>query len=226
MNPEEMLKRGENAAREQRYDEALADYIWLHEHALEDDSALYGVRLSFALAAWRELGELYPPAIEALLSIRDQKVRAMLGGAPDLGTFDDVAAISHYLGDVRVTYEVFLSLHERHPELARSCASIAMPALIHNGDFKLARAFFTDPELSIRRWSSNLNAEISNRERLVHGGFIRLYVERVSEVLQVLLGVGEIERAAKVRALALASVNDESTVRVVSERLPASRDPA
>jgi len=76
------------------------------------------------------------------------KVRAMLGGAPDLGTFDDVAAISHYLGDVRVTYEVFLSLHKRHPELARSCASIAMPALINNGDFKLARAFITDPELT------------------------------------------------------------------------------
>jgi len=80
--------------------------------------------------AWRELGELYPPAIEALLSIRDQRFVPCSAAPPIWAHLMMLPPSVTTWETLRVTYEVFLSLHKRHPELARSCASIAMPALI------------------------------------------------------------------------------------------------
>ncbi len=221
------MRSGEKAAREGRYSEALANYLWFHDHALEYQPSLYGVRLSFALAAWRELAELYPPAKDALLQIRDRKAGALLEGMADRGAFDDVAAINHYLDEQRSTYELFVDLHNRFPELARSCASIAMPALIESGDFKLARIFLNDPEGAIRKWSSALHEDISDLAHKppsrapVREAFVRIYAEHVREVVDVLSAVGEAERASAARDLALTSLEDENirgeVIRILSE---------
>ncbi|HKB15254.1 MAG TPA: hypothetical protein VKF62_04275, partial [Planctomycetota bacterium] len=53
------------ALREQgKYEEALQKHIWIHEHSLEQDAAFVGVRLSYALSDWIELGAKYPKARE------------------------------------------------------------------------------------------------------------------------------------------------------------------
>ena len=52
MDPGEILSRGRAAALEGRHEDALRDFAWFHEHALEHDMAYYGVRLSFALGYW------------------------------------------------------------------------------------------------------------------------------------------------------------------------------
>jgi hypothetical protein len=229
MDPGKRLRRGEQAAREQRYEEALADYIWFHEHALEHDRAQRGVRLSFALASWRELGDAYPPALDALRTIRDRKARALLEGAADRSAFNDVASIDYYLGAEVATYQLFLDLHRRFPELARNCASLAMPALIQNEDFKLARTFIDDPEESIRHWSSGLNEDIADlateppTRAPVREGFMRIYAEQVSEVIQVLSGVGEVEEAERLRNVALASIEAPDVRETVVDLLAAPR---
>src|SRR5262249_36055875 len=119
MDPAERLRRGEEAARDQRYQEALEDYLWFHEHALECDSAYYGVRLSFALASWIELGEAYPPAKTALRGIRDRKTTALLSGAEDRELFQDVASINDHLNEHRATYELFWRLPRQHRSSGR-----------------------------------------------------------------------------------------------------------
>lgn len=45
---------------------ALAKHVWFHEHALDVDPACSGVRLSFALGSWLQLGRKYPLALETL----------------------------------------------------------------------------------------------------------------------------------------------------------------
>jgi len=52
-----MVKKGQ-------YKEALQRFIWFNEHALEYDESMTGVRLSFALGYWKELGDIYPPALK------------------------------------------------------------------------------------------------------------------------------------------------------------------
>jgi hypothetical protein len=76
MNPQIRLQNAFTAAGEGRHEEALREYIWFHDHALELEPALYGVRLSFALAYWVELAQDYPAARTALEGIRDRTVQS------------------------------------------------------------------------------------------------------------------------------------------------------
>src|SRR4051812_22582627 len=63
---ERALEDAEKFAREGKYQQALERHIWYHENALKYDQAQFGVRLSFALSDWAELGKVYPPAKVAL----------------------------------------------------------------------------------------------------------------------------------------------------------------
>jgi hypothetical protein len=70
-DPNQILNQARADALAGRYEEALAKYLWFHHHALEIRPSLAGVRLSYALQEWRRLGEFYPPAWEALETVRD-----------------------------------------------------------------------------------------------------------------------------------------------------------
>src|SRR5690348_8938818 len=85
--------------KEGRYDEALIRHIWLHDHVLDDNPSLYGVRLSFALANWIELANKYPKALAVLKDIRNKKSARILAGKLERNLFDDVHAINHYLDE-------------------------------------------------------------------------------------------------------------------------------
>jgi hypothetical protein len=61
-----------NAAQ---YEESLQREIWYFNHALEYDRGLAGVRLSFTLLEWTELGRRYPKATQALIEIRDHDMQ-------------------------------------------------------------------------------------------------------------------------------------------------------
>ena len=226
MDPGERLHRGQDAARDQRYQEALEDYLWFHEHALECDSAYYGVRLSFALASWIELGQAYPPAEIALRNIRDRKTKALLSGAEDRELFQDVAAINRYLNEHRATYEFFLDIASTTPKFAASCADIAMPALVKTKDYRLARNFIGEPEENIRLWSSSLSKNLAALDQRQVGSepagraYISIYAEDVGQLLEVLAGVGETEQAHRLRELAIATVDSSirQAVRVALQR--------
>lgn len=66
MHPTEALTRARAAAAAGRHAEALRDLLWFHEHALDLEPSLYGLRLSFALGAWKDLADVYPPAMAEL----------------------------------------------------------------------------------------------------------------------------------------------------------------
>ena len=106
-------------AREGKFAEALERHEWFHHHALEHHPAYYGVRLSFALGAWKELGEKYPPAFESLRGVRDQGVaRLRAGGASD-EVFHDVVSINHTLGDDAASVRLFHEVEASDPASAK-----------------------------------------------------------------------------------------------------------
>jgi len=73
-NMQKYLSDTQQMVREGRYQEALERFVWFHDHALEHEpSAMYGVRLSFALSYWKSLGDVYPPAMTALVEMRNRK---------------------------------------------------------------------------------------------------------------------------------------------------------
>jgi len=222
MDPRERLRAGEQAAREGRHEEALDHYVWFHEHALEHDRALYGVRLSFALASWAELARAYPRAAEVLTEIRDRKTERLRTGEGNHDVFNDVEAINEYLDDHEATYRLFVELHSTFPELAKTCASVAMPVLIKKQDYKLARIFMEQPEEAIRQWSATLENDIAAfaTKPPVKEAFIRIYVEHVREILEAFTGVGEVETASKLRRLAIENIDAADVRASVENALP------
>src|SRR5262249_45924751 len=88
-----------------KYEEALQKHIWLHDHVLEQQPAYYGVRLSFALSEWMELGKKYPKALEALKDIRDKKTARLVAGEQDVNLFDDVQSINEHLDEPAATVD-------------------------------------------------------------------------------------------------------------------------
>lgn len=98
-----------------------------------------GVRLSYAIAEWLELGKAYPPALVALESVQAATLRSLQSGSNNRMEFHDFASINERLGRSELTSSVFREIAERQPEFAKECLLLALPSLIRTQDFALAR---------------------------------------------------------------------------------------
>lgn len=215
MEPRDKLEEAARAAREGRYADALAAHVWFHEHALEHQSSLAGVRLSFALGDWVELGRAYPEALRRLEAIRDANAAALLAGPRRRRQFHDVRSIDRALGATGRTYTLFCQLVELDPDFARACVDLAIDALVEAGDFALAARLLDDPAARVQCSIEGLNADVA---RLCDPAAATRYLERklsshaqahahqVGPVLAVLEGVGRRDEAAALRDLAVDGV--------------------
>ena len=154
---ERLISAQKLANKEDSYEEALNEFIWFHNYALEETPSLYGVRLSFALAYWVELGEKYPKAKQALEEIRDNKTIALINGMGDHKLFKDVVAINLELSSETRTHSLFVKLLSTQPLLAESCSKIALGAIVKSGDFHLAANYIPDPEKLVANYCQTLN---------------------------------------------------------------------
>lgn len=202
MNAHERLRAAQVSAHEGRYADALSEYIWFHEHALEEEPALRGVRLSFALGYWLELAGQYPPARAALQGIRDEKTRRLENGAEDWELFNDVTAINRELCNDEATYDLFCLINGRNPAFAARCARVATPAIVKAYDFKLARSFIPDPEQAIEQLASRFNhgigranrASTPERRTSTIDAEVRIYSDDVAMLAQIVGMAGELAR--------------------------------
>ena len=167
-DPHRILDEAEEDARQGRHAVALAKFLWFHRNALKHDPALYGVRLSFALSSWFELGQEYQPAMDALKKTRDDALRdfkrargkegehptdgpadaqsllSFLG--PAFESFHDFAAINETLGEASLTVSVFEELDREHPESARRLFDIAKEALVRAKAYALCGRYLRPDE--------------------------------------------------------------------------------
>ncbi len=114
------LSDTKDLTRAGKYEEALKRHIWFHDHALEHQPSMYGVRLSFALSNWKELGDKYPPAKQALVETRDRKMKTLLDGKESHELFHDVSSINETLGESEKTVSLFEDIDEKQPKIAKS----------------------------------------------------------------------------------------------------------
>jgi len=212
------------AAQAGRHEEALNEYIWFHEHALAEARSLRGVRLSFALVYWKELGEAYPPAMEALLALRDRKVAILAAGVEAWELFNDVSALNDTLGNARNTYDLFKHINDRSPDFADHCIGVAMPSLVACEDFELARSFMGDPEEVIAQRIEQLNEDVAStkerhdaekRDRILNA-FAQLTAEDILLVAKVLHHTNGETQAEELLASSLQAVDDPEVRTAVS----------
>lgn len=225
MDPRGRLQQGQEAAAAGRYEDALRDYIWFHEHALEHEPSLYGVRLSFALRYWMELADEYPEARTALKRIRDEKTTRLLDGDSNRDFFHDVESINERLENEEATYELFAAIEKAKPEFAAVCADLAMPAIVQAGDFEMARRYTPSPEDTLRRYSDAFNADIEGLERQPPStaprleAYVQIYVRRVHLLLRILRGNNENSEADSLEGRALEPIKSPSVREAVREAM-------
>ena len=214
MDPRDRLMKARAAADAGDYETALSEYVWFHDHALEHRPSLYGVRLSFALSYWKNLGDRYPPAMLALRNMRGDKTARLLHGEEDRALFHDVASINEYLGEERSTYELFRTLDQTAPGFARQCFTLAVDAIVAARDFELADQYAPDPESALLEFSGDLNNDVADYRagppvrapRL--DAYIHIYCGRIRNLLRILAGTGRKLDADLAREWAVALVED------------------
>lgn len=144
--PKDALDAARAAARERRYDDALKNYEWFFDHALDDDpAAFYGVRLSYCLSEWADLGSRYPPARRRLEERRDEAL-ALLDSTRDPEMFHDYMGICRALEDSRSPLEAFVDLHRRDPELAASAVRFIWHEVVEAGMWDVAAPYVKDAQ--------------------------------------------------------------------------------
>lgn len=136
-DPQKILSEARADARAKRYEDALAKHVWFHRNALKHDRSLGGVRLSFALSDWHELGKAYPPALVKLKEIRDEAAKNVTNGKHVRQSFQDLAAINRTVGEESRTKEIFVLLDAQNADAAKEVFDIAQPALINAKEYKL-----------------------------------------------------------------------------------------
>ena len=158
------LKDAQAFARAGEFEKALERHEWYHANALRIRQAQYGVRLSFALSYWKQLGDKYPPALASLTNLRDQGSQAALDGkaAPEL--FHDVVSINRTLKEEAKSVTLFKTLAEKQPDFAKKCFRYMDDTLVDVGELELFEKYSGDLVGYLKR-------KIDSHERLV--GMIR-----------------------------------------------------
>jgi hypothetical protein len=210
MNAQDRLHAARLGTLEGKYAESLAEYIWFHHHALAEQPSLYGVRLTFALSYWKELADIYPPALKALLELRDEKTQRLVDGQRDWELFHDVEAMNQYLGAAASTANLLELLDRAAPEFARECSNMALEALVEAGKFDLAAKYLPDPANRTAMLAESLNgdvARIPERPRSKsprYRAYTRNFARELCTIIAILNGAGRASEAASCRSRAIA----------------------
>jgi hypothetical protein len=145
-DPSAILNEAQADARAKRHADALAKHLWFHHNALKYQPSLYGVRLSFALGSWLDLGKQYPPALQALKEVRDRTGARLRDGKSSRGDFHDFSSINEVLGEEHTTAELFVWLDQNNAALARRSYGVAQKALIHAKLYELCGKYIDSKE--------------------------------------------------------------------------------
>ncbi len=149
-----------------KYEDALQRHLWYFNHALEYDQGQTGVRLSFALSQWVELGRRYPKAKEALTGIRDRDARMLMAGKGYANLFTDVQAINRELQDEDATYELFKMIREKDPQLAGQCYFWVESLLVAKGEYQWCYDHMGDPQFRFDSIRLSFDMECANQQRM------------------------------------------------------------
>ncbi len=199
-DPHAILEEAEDDSRAGRHERALEKFVWYHENALKFEPALKGVRLSFALSHWYELGKKYPPALEAMKHARDQSAAAVRSGGDVRSAFNDMAAINRTLGEESLTRATFEALDRDDPPAAKAVFNLAQPALIRGRAYALAGKYVDPPRdlaRMIERYREAKRTVADSGAGADHADFAERYFTNSAATLVAVLAVNARNKEAE-----------------------------
>jgi hypothetical protein len=219
---DEALEQAQQFAAQGKFEEALQKHIWYHDHALEINEAHYGVRLSFALSYWIDLGKKYPKALEALKDIRDKKTARLVAGENNRPLFHDIVAINEELGESLAAVEAFKKIQAARPDFASSVAELADKALFDAKEYELERKYLGDPLTRFDCLKRNLDfgidyAKTRGAASRSRQAFEYNFTHDVVRLIMLLDRTGDKDTARQIQAKALAACDNAAIRTALSE---------
>lgn len=204
-------------AKEGDYAAALEMHVWYHEHSR--GTAHGGVRLSFAMNDWKLLGEQFPPAKDKLLAIRAEQEKALLGGKGGFTEFSEVAAIDRTYGNDKGPYELIRKLAEQSPEQARKCFFSARDSIVKQKDYDLYLKLGPDTDAQFLSLENSWKSDALRAEKnpAAAGALREMHLGSVRQLIEVLVGVGQLDKAADIQKRALELTKDKSLETAVED---------
>ena len=188
-----------------KYAEALERHIWFHDNVLKHDEAMYGVRLSFALGEWLDLGEVYSPAREAFIEMRDKKTQMLLNGKGGSAEFSDVHAFNRSLDEQEKTVELFDHIDQHRQDIADSCWIFAKDILFEAKRYDLAKKYMPDlmHEFRDARNMYERHVEMSKDPRFADGEILEFgnntFVKDILMLIEVAVSIGDVNAALEIQ---------------------------
>jgi tetratricopeptide (TPR) repeat protein len=219
---DEALDQARQFTAEGKFQEALERHIWYHNHALEISPSHYGVRLSFALADWVELGKKYPKALKALRDIRDEKTARLVAGEANRPLFHDVVSINEEIGESGATVQAFKKIQSAQPAFAPSIADLADKALFDSKECELEKKYLGDPFARFDTAKHTLDFGIEYAKTRGAAGRSRQAFENnfsrdVVRLIVVLDKTGDRDVARQIQEKALAACNSAAIKTALTE---------
>lgn len=217
------LDQAFDAIDEGRHADALAALIAFY-NAPDAPSHIRG---SYCVSALRDLGKDYPPAMDALLDLRDRASQQLVSGSGGDALLEDVLAIDKALGDVQHSCTLLSGLDAISPQLVRNQGLFAVEVFAEGGDMALARKYLGDPFDELRFLADMQNRMSAMRSEAGDSGAMRrlvnvaMYVNQARAIESVLQATGEARLASEIRTLAPSLLTDRD-MRSAVEREYAS----
>jgi hypothetical protein len=144
--PTEVLDQARAAFNSRDFATALERYEYFFDHALDDDpDAMYGVRLSFCIDEWYQLGQLHPPAMARLGEKADEALVA-LEDTRDPERFQDYVSICVLLKRGDEPVQRFLDFHTADPDLAKQIVRFVWDELVADRRWSVCADYVTDSQ--------------------------------------------------------------------------------
>jgi hypothetical protein len=218
------LQTTQDLVAQGKHEEALKRFVWFHAHALEHDQSMYGVRLSFALSYWKRLGESYPPAMQALVKMRDDNSKLLRETSGSKNLFHDVIAINRTLEEAGKTVELFEFISKGDPVRAEQYWIVVKATILEQKRYDLARKYIKDfgSEFVGIKEGYDLNVALYDNPQIGGARFKKYnednFVTEVRKLIDLALALNDRDAAVGVRDSALAVIDDERLKGLIPEQ--------
>ena len=179
---QKILQDAKDFMAKEQYEDALQRHLWYHNHALAIDPGQSGVRLSFALSDWIELGRHYQKAKLALMEIRDRKTRELTEGRGFSEMFQEVAAINHEFQVDGLTVELFKTLRQNDHQLAQQAYFYAEDMLVDKGEYALCLELLGSPQQRFDSIHQTYVMMLDSHERLTESR--QKMAQQIAEIIR------------------------------------------
>nr|WP_324257540.1 hypothetical protein [Cellvibrio fontiphilus] len=187
---------------EKKYQQALEAHQYFFEES-KKSSGMGGVRVSFALASWTQLGSVYPPALIALSKISSDHKTSILSGKGSFYIFQEYQAINSYIGKNNETLETFLEADRKFPTQAKDYYLSVKELLISAGKFDIIKKYLNDPIYEYELIRNERERALSQLRQKVAGYNVESinseFQVKVKALLEVTRKIGLTEEAKEIK---------------------------